>query len=368
MVKKDEGILGSLTRNPSFVVIALVLGGLFIFRKQISEGLSGLFSPTGPIFDAGAQAGQFVFNIGQDVGGAVFDAGTVAGQSVFDAGKAFGDFVGSTQRQIDQQLENFFRVQQSNFEIFASNFGKDFQEGVRDPIFDAGKEAGDVVFDAGKALRDFLDSFGTFGQKTTLPVDIKEFDTAIVSTSSKTDEPFLPSIRDDLINLDPTFFGTIPTELSLFDFANRFNIQPAEAFSIQKDFGGLDFAEIAAIPTFGEVLAENPDLTASQIANLKFIQAGGGEGFDFGTNTGIALQAAEGDLGLNPLSVELLKEAEALRAGSTLSGFGGGTLFANPDFPITLGEAFLGESGTIVSQSISNLSDAELKEFIERFG
>jgi len=157
--------------------------------------------------------------------------------------------------------------------------------------------------------------------------------------------------------------------LNLFDFAQRFNIQPSEAFEVQKDFGGLDFEAIAAIPTFGEVLAENPELTASGIANLKLIQAGGGEDFDFGTNLGNALELAKGNFGQAVLQPEIpfLKEAEALRAQATLGG-GSGGLFASPEFPITLGEAFLGKSGTVVSQSISNLNQGQLKDFIERFG
>lgn len=365
MVKaRDAGsAIGGFLNNPGTVAIIAIIAGLFIFRKPIQEAfeglagsVSGLLSPSGAIQQAGQDAGQFVFNIGQEVGGAVFDTGQQAGQAVFDAGKEFGDFLGGAQNQIDQALSNFFKVQQSNFDIFLSNLGKDVTETVTDPIATA--IGGDF-----EAINKFLDSFGTFGQKslTAEQQGILPFATAQVDTSSKVGE------LDGLVDLDPVFFGTIP-DLDVFSFAEQFGITPVESFTIGKQFGGLDFSAIAAIPTFGEVLAENPELTASQIANLKFIQAGGGEGFDFGTNTGIALQAAEGDFGLNPLSVNLLKEAEAIAAMKSLGGFVGGDLFGNPDFPITLGESFLGEAGTVVSPSISNLSESELKDFIERFG
>jgi len=375
MVSESEGsFLGGLFKSPGIVAIAALGIGLFIFRKPITEAFAGLggsisslFSPSGAIQAAGAEAGQFVFNIGQEVGGAVFDAGAAAGQSVFDAGLAFGDFIGGTQNEIDRQLKNFFDSQKADLDNFISEFTQDVQEKVTDPIGTA--ISGD--FDAIKA---FLDSFGTFGQKplTAQEQGILPFASAEVITSSKTDE---------LIDLDPIFFDTLPKStldpnrpLDLFQFAEQFKIQPTEAFKIEKSFGGLSFQEIAAIPTFGEVLAENPDLTASQIANLKLIQAGGGGDFDFGTNTGLALELAGANFGSDVFldrddpSFALLKEAEALAAKESLGGFVGSGLFANPDFPITLGEAFLGKSGDIVSQSISNLTDEQLKDFIEQFG
>ena len=351
--------VGGLFRNPGILALGALAIGLFIFRKPIQEAfgnLSGqignLFSPSGIISGAGQEAGQFVFNIGQDVGGAVFDAGAGAGQAVFDAGKDFGDFLGGAQNQIDQALSNFFKVKSSEFDIFTSNLGKDFQETTRT-----------VTEEGGPLTQGFDFLTNLFGQGN-VPPEFQSRETLPVE--------FIGPPREGQSQFDP--FSLDPDRpLSLFDFANRFNIQPSEAFSIQKQFGGLDFEAIAAIPTFGEVLQENPELTASQIANLKFIQAGGGEGFDFGTNTGMALELAQANFGSSTFlkredpNFDLLLQAEALRSQATLGG-GGGDLFGNPDFPITLGEAFLGESGTVVSQSISNLSQDELKDFIERFG
>jgi len=338
MVKsKDAGsFLGGVFNNPGVVLLGALALGLIIFRVPITQALgnfgksvSDLFSPAGTIQAAGAEAGQFVFNLGQQTGEAVFGAGQAAGeavfgagqqagQAVFEAGKTFGDFVGSGQKQIDEAI---------------LNAGKSITEGA--------ETTGRIFTDFGSRFAGDIGSL--FGG----------------------DEPEFIGPPDLRLNPDQP--------LSLADFANRFNIQQSEAFEIQKDFGGLDFEAIAAIPTFGEVLEENPELTASQIANLKFIQAGGGEGFDFGTNTGQALELAGANFGSDVFlqreneNFALLQEAEALRAQATLGG-GRGGLFANPDFPITLGEAFLGESGTIVSQSISNLSMDELKDFIERFG
>jgi len=374
---KDAGSsIGGFFNNPGIVAIAALGIGLFIFREPITKALQGLggslsnlFSPSGAIQAAGAEAGQFVFNIGQEVGGAVFDAGAAAGQSVFDAGAAAGDFFGGLQNQFDQFITNLGRTLPSDIAIGTQN----------------------VLFDADKALQDFLDSFGTFGQGTTeseadarrggdpfatfpfVNPRTQDIDQDLIPRETQPVD-FIGALLPGQTRLDPFDENLLDRPLSLFDFATRFNIQPSEAFSIQKDFGGLDFEAIAAIPTFGEVLAENPDLTASQIANLKLIQAGGGGDFDFGTNTGQALELAGANFGSSVFlkredeSFALLQEAEALRASTGLTGFSGGSLFGNPDFPITLGEAFLGKSGSIVSQSISNLTDEQLKQFIEQFG
>jgi len=342
--------IGAFFNNPGVVAIALIGAGLFIFRKPISEavqsltsGIGGLFSTSGPIFGAGQEAGQFVFNIGQEVGGSVFDAGAAAGQSVFDAGKAFGDFVGSTQQSIDQQLQNFFKTFPSDVSIGAQNVVQD----VSDSALKAAEEGGPLT-----GLFDFFG--GLFGPENIPP----EFQGPAI----------FPQTGESTL-LDPD------RPLDLFQFAEQFGIQPTEAFKIEKQFGGLDFEAIAAIPTFGEVLAENPELTASQIANLKFIQAGGvSPGFDFGTNTGLALELAGANFGSDVFlqkedpSFALLLEAQNLISIANLGGFVGGDLFGNPDFPITAGEAFLGEAGTIVSPSISNLNEQQLKDFIEQFG
>lgn len=336
MVKKDEGsFLGGFFNNPGTVAIALVLGGLFIFRKQISEAVGGLFDPTGPIADAGAAAGQFVFNIGQDVGGAVFDAGAAAGQSVFDAGAATGQFFADTQAKIDQQLQNFFKVQQSNFEIFTSNFQKDVQEVITDPALKAAEEGG--------PLGSIFDLFNNFFNPQQVPFQGPNI---------------IPSTGESTF-LDPD------RPLDLFQFAKKFDIEPQEAFKIQKTFGGLDFEAIAAIPTFGEILAQNPDLTASQIANLKFIQGGGdiSSGFDFGTNTGEALEAAQLSFPKQIQDIELQKAIEAFKA-SFSPVFEGTNNFANPGFPITTGEAILGKSGDVVSASLFPLTIEQQKDFL----
>jgi len=378
---KDAGsALGSFFNNPGVILLAALAVGLVVFRVPIQKALEGLggsvsnlFSPAGAIQAAGEQAGQFVFNIGQDVGGAVFDAGAAAGQGVFDAGVAFGDFIGGTQNQIDQALKNFFDSQKADLDNFISEFTQDAQETVTDPIAKA--ITGDF-----EAINKFLDSFGTFGQKplTAQEQGVLPFASAQVDTSSLSEQPF------QLPGAQPTTFTEISQlplstldpdrPLDLFQFAEQFKIQPAEAFKIEKSFGGLSFQEIAAIPTFGEVLAENPDLTASQIADLKLIQAGGGGDFDFGTNTGIAEELAGANFGSDVFldrdkpGFDLLLQAQELISKGTLGGFVGGSLFANPDFPITVGEAFLGKSGTVVSQSITNLNEQQLKDFIEQFG
>jgi len=382
---KDAGsTIGGFFNNPGIVAIAALGIALFIFRKPIQEAfaglggsLSNLFSPAGAIQAAGAEAGQFVFNIGQDVGGAVFGAGQQAGQAVFDAGLAFGDFIGGTQNEIDRQLKNFFDSQKADLDNFISEFTQDTQQFVTDPISKA--ITGD--FDA---INKFLDSFGSFGQKDSGVLPFGEGTQIITSSDSDLGgldpfgNPILPGFPGSTVG-DPISSLPVSTldpdrPLDLFQFAEQFGITPVEAFKIEKGFGGLDFEAIAAIPTFGEVLAENPNLTASQIANLKFIQAGGGGDFDFGTNTGLALELAEASFGSDVFlqkedpGFDLLKEAEALAAMESLGGFVGGGLFANPDFPITLGESFLGKAGTVVSPSISNLTDEQLKDFIQQFG
>jgi len=339
--------IGGLFRNPGILALGALGIGLFIFRKPIQEAfanfggqISNLFSPAGAIQAAGAQAGQFVFNIGQDVGG-----------SVFDAGQATGDVVGKFIRDAQQQIDNFLKVAESDITIGTSNFAKDIVETLTTESEADRRRGGDPLANL-----------------------LGQADTPIFKFPTETLQPeFIGAPSPGQSQLDPFDESLLDRPLSLFDFATRFNLTPSEAFSVQKDFGGTDFSEIAAIPTFGEVLQDNPDLTASQIANLKFIQAGGGEDFDFGTNTGLALELAGANFGSNTFlkredpNFSLLLEAEALRANQSLGG-GSGGLFANPDFPITLGEAFLGKSGTIVSQSISNLTDDQLKDFIERFG
>jgi len=366
---KDAGSsIGSFFNNPGVILLGALAVGLVVFRVPIQKALENfggslgnLFAPTGAIQKAGEEAGQFIFNIGQEVGGSVFDAGAAAGQSVFDAGAAAGDFFGGLQNQFDQFITNLGRTLPSDIAIGTQN----------------------VLFDADKALQNFLDSFGTFGQTNIEteqearrggdPFATVDFVNQNLIPRETQPVDFIGALLPGQTRLDPFDESLLDRPLSLFDFATRFNISPSEAFGIQKDFGGIDFQEIAAIPTFGEVLAENPDLTASQIANLKLIQAGGGGDFDFGTNTGSALELAGANFGSSVFlkredpSFALLLEAEALRAQASLGG-GGGGLFANPDFPITLGEAFLGKSGTVFSQSISNLTDDQLKDFIEQFG
>jgi len=354
--------VGGLFRNPGVLALGALAVGLIIFRVPITQAfnnfgksIGGLFSPAGAIQAAGAEAGQFVFNIGQDVGGAAFGAREQAGQAVFEAGRATGDFFGGLQNQFDQAISNFFRTAPSDIAIGAQNIGFDLSQTAQKAAEEGGPLTGTFDF--------FSNLFGG-----NVPPEFRDsLETQPVG--------FIGPLLEGQSQFDPFDESLLDRPLSLFDFATRFNIQPAEAFSIQKQFGGLDFEAIAAIPTFGEVLAQNPELSASGIANLKLIQAGGGGEFDFGTNLGRALELAQGDFGSSftgSISREeegfsLLQEAEALRAQATLGG-GSGDLFGNPQFPITLGEAFLGESGTVVSQSISNLTDEQLKDFIERFG
>jgi len=341
MVKKNEGsFLGGFFNNPGTVAIALVLGGLFIFRKQISEAVGGLFDPTGPIADAGAAAGQFVFNIGQDVGGAVFDAGAAAGQSVFDAGKAFGDFVGSTQNQIDQQIKNFFDSQKADFDNFVSEFSQDTQQNLGTLADTAQKAA-----EEGGPLGSIFDLFNNFFNPQQLPFQ----------------GPSIFSDTGESTLLDPD------RPLDLFQFAEQQGITPAQAFQLEKT-SGLDFSELAKIPGFGDVLKEFPQLTASQIADLKFQAFDQGQsGFVFGTNTGSALELAQGSFGQKIENLDLTKAFEEFKA-SFNPVFGGTSNFANPDFPITAGEAFLGKKGSVVSPSITNLTDEQLQDFLSKFG
>lgn len=356
--------VGGLFRNPGVLALAALGIGLFIFRKPIQEAfanlggqIGGLFSPSGIIQGAGEQAGQFVFNIGQDVGGAVFGAGQQAGEAVFGAGVATGDFFGKLQRDIDQQLQNFFRTAPSDLAIGAQNIGFDLTQTAQK----AAEEGGPLT-----GLFDFFS--GLFPKGPISPADLLDF--------SPVDPALTAPFTGKLLNDAERFAQDFPEDFipnDIFFEAKRLGITPQELFRQQERSGAEEFTRIAAIPTFGEVLAENPQLTASQIANLKFIQAGGGEGFDFGTNTGLALELAGADFGSTVFlqredpSFALLQEAEALRSMATL-GSGSGGLFANPEFPITLGESFLGKSGTVVSQSISNLNEMQLKDFIEQFG
>jgi len=112
-------------------------------------------------------------------------------------------------------------------------------------------------------------------------------------------------------------------------------------------------------------------LTASQIADLKFQQFEDSS-FDFGTNTGNAEAFADANFGSEVFlqkgteALEFQKLVEAAKAAAS-PVFGGTSNFANPEFPITLGEAFLGKSGTVVSQSVHNLTDAQLKDFVMAF-
>jgi len=367
MVKKDEGsFLGGFFNNPGTVAIALVLGGLFIFRKQISEGLGGLFSPTGPIFKAGADAGQFVFNIGQDVGGAVFDAGAGAGQAVFDAGAAFGDFVGSTQNQIDQALKNFFDSQKADFDLFLQQSGQNLED-IGEGFADTGQFVGDAAQKAAEEGGPFSGLFDLFGG--IFKPDLTG-QNAVQGALNQPEfqGPGIDPSTGDFTGIPGTLESLDPNRpLDLFDFAKMFGIQPTEAFKIQKTFGGLDFEAIAAIPTFGEILAQNPDLTASQIANLKFIQAEGGGDFDFGTNTGSALEVAELNFGQGSQDIELQKALEAFKA-SFNPVFQGGSNFGNPGFAITAGEAFLGKTGDVVSASLFPLTIEQQKTFLEGKG
>jgi len=42
VARTSGSFIGGITNNPGIVIIALILGGLFLFRKQISEGIGGL--------------------------------------------------------------------------------------------------------------------------------------------------------------------------------------------------------------------------------------------------------------------------------------------------------------------------------------
>jgi len=376
---------GGFFNNPGIVAIAALGIGLFIFREPIIKALSGLggslsnlFSPAGAIQAAGAEAGQFVFNLGQgagqavfgagqEAGQAVFEAGQQAGQAVFGAGQATGDFIGAGFADIQQQIDNFFKVQQSNFDIFTSNTQKDIDEALAG-VGQFGGEQGENILGFFQEQADKFNNLFSGSSPTVLTQEqIDQANLAFQLPGAQ------PTTFTDISQLPPSTLDP-DRPLDLFQFAQQFGITPVEAFKIEKGFGGLDFEAIAAIPTFGEILAENPNLTASQIADLKFQQAGGGGDFDFGTNTGLALELAGASFGSDVFlqkedpGFALLKEAEALAAMESLGGFVQGGLFANPDFPITLGESFLGKAGTVVSPSISNLTDKQLKDFIEQFG
>ena len=143
--------------------------------------------------------------------------------------------------------------------------------------------------------------------------------------------------------------------------------------------GGPSFigGQVTSLKPLSDVIAQFEEqfgisLTASQAADIaaQLDPDPQFEGFDFGTNTGqaLAILGSGASFGQDTGDFELQKAIEAAKAQASLGGFVGGGLFANPDFPITLGEAFLGKSGTIVSQSISNLTPSQLQEFLEKFG
>jgi len=49
VARTSGSFLGGITNNPGIVIIALVLGGLFLFRDKISEGFGGIFEGFGKI-------------------------------------------------------------------------------------------------------------------------------------------------------------------------------------------------------------------------------------------------------------------------------------------------------------------------------
>jgi len=188
--------------------------------------------------------------------------------------------------------------------------------------------------------------------------------------------------------------------LDLFAFANKLGISPASAFSFQKNnpelfkeitqqqsifepVSGQSFEVFGSEGQSGSIVTNKPltdiitkfkqlgfNLTASQAADIKakLNPDEQVQNFDFGTNTGNALAILESGLnfGQGGQNIELQKAIEAARASAN-EGFGGTSNFANPDFPITLGESFLGKKGTVVSNDISNLTPSQLQEFQEFF-
>ena len=106
------------TKDVGIVVALAALAGIIVFGGR--ELFKALPSIGGFFNQAGKDTGQFVFNLGQG-----------AGETVFDAGKSFGDFIGSTQNQIDQALSNFFKVAKSDIDIGLSNFQKDVEEKLK---------------------------------------------------------------------------------------------------------------------------------------------------------------------------------------------------------------------------------------------
>jgi len=126
--------IGGIFSNPSVLLLAGLGIGLFIFRDPIQKAfanfgiqIGNLFSPAGAIQQAGADAGQ-----------AVFDAGASTGSAVFDAGEAFGDFIGQANANIQQQLDNFIKSFPSDVAVPVQNVTQD----VSDSALKATEEGG----------------------------------------------------------------------------------------------------------------------------------------------------------------------------------------------------------------------------------
>ena len=165
--------------------------------------------------------------------------------------------------------------------------------------------------------------------------------------------------------------------LDLTDLINR-TLLPSQQFELSRNLGDQSPAEVLertvtpqTFTSLSSIIEQfrsdfGIDISASQAADIRAGLAGEDfGGFDFGTNTGSAESFRDANFGQGDQELQAAIEAAQAAANDV---FQGTSNFANPDFPITLGEAFLGKQGTVVSPSIANLEGEDLQRFIDTFG
>ena len=243
--------LGGLANNPAIVIIALVLGGLFIFRDRISEGLGSLGENFGKIELPDIQLPTINFpaiefptfefptfefpDINIDFG----DPLGAASEAIGGVGEAAGDFFGDLTNQFNQFIAGF-----TPKEPLTEEEQFDF----------SGLEGGVSPMPTGEPAPPFSDA-AIFAQ------DFPEEFVPITPTLE------LPSgfVGGGVSFEGGTIFATPIANLSLSKIIDQFDVTASQAADIlaqaQDNFGDFDFGTNTGSGIFGTPTGEENIIT-----------------------------------------------------------------------------------------------------------
>jgi len=309
--------LGGLANNPAIVIIALVLGGLFIFRDKISEGISGLGeSLAGGLGNIDIKLPEFNLpSFDFDFPSFDFEFPDIS-QSFTDAFSGAGDFFSGLQTQFD----NFLTGAQDQISSIAGQTveGQGEEQVIvipPDTMIDPDtgivtSETPPISTGAGATQEEL-----TFAQVRAQAFDTL-FDLGVSGSQAQAEISALPfgdiSALNDLVARFEQFFGQPEPEPLVQPVEQPVTpVQPVEVglpsgFEFFQTEGSSGFVggSINQTPIANLSLSQIIDMfnvTASQAANILAIAQDNFGDFDFGTNTGTGIGSVFQDLGLSSI-------------------------------------------------------------------